>query len=177
MKISQKQADLLAREIIRQLKLKRVERVPDAMKKSLESFIEKRKQLYNKKADVQEEINKHEMSITKITGKVNGLYGGDNLSRMIEKLEEKNIPKFDDIRDEIILKSMFANEDDMNKFVSAIVKKHETFHLTGDILFTRGIGYCYESEEAFAYLNGWLSQEIFTVINTNRPEEQTTTKQ
>ena len=37
---------------------------------------------------------------------------------------------------------------------------HETFHLTGDILFTRGIKYCEESEEAFAYLCGWLHQQF-----------------
>lgn len=37
---------------------------------------------------------------------------------------------------------------------------HEIFHLTGDILFTRGIVYSRESEEAFAYLNGWLFDKI-----------------
>lgn len=41
---------------------------------------------------------------------------------------------------------------------------HEVFHLTGDILFTRGIEYCYQSEEAFAYLHGWLIDKIFKTI-------------
>jgi hypothetical protein len=37
---------------------------------------------------------------------------------------------------------------------------HETFHLVGDIMQTRGIGYCYESEEAYAYLGGWIYEKI-----------------
>ena len=37
---------------------------------------------------------------------------------------------------------------------------HETYHLTGDILFTRGIEYGYGSEEAYAYLHGSIFQEI-----------------
>ncbi len=44
---------------------------------------------------------------------------------------------------------------------------HETTHLTGDILYTRGFGYCYESEEAWAYLNGWLFDKIFHSIFKN----------
>jgi len=37
---------------------------------------------------------------------------------------------------------------------------HETFHLIGDILHTRGIEYTYQSEEAFAYLGGWIWKEL-----------------
>ena len=38
---------------------------------------------------------------------------------------------------------------------------HETFHLVGDILHTRGINYSNDSEEAYAYLGGWIFQEAF----------------
>lgn len=38
---------------------------------------------------------------------------------------------------------------------------HELHHLAHDILFTRGIGYCSASEEAFAYLTGRL-HELYT---------------
>ena len=41
---------------------------------------------------------------------------------------------------------------------------HETFHLVGDILYNRGIKYCMESEEAFAYLGGWIFQEAFKLL-------------
>ena len=43
---------------------------------------------------------------------------------------------------------------------SVYLLSHETYHLTGDILKTRGIGYVEQSEEAFAYLNGRLSEQI-----------------
>ena len=48
--------------------------------------------------------------------------------------------------------------------VTSYLFAHETFHLTGDILYNRGLKYCMESEEAFAYLNGWLSQEAFKLL-------------
>lgn len=41
---------------------------------------------------------------------------------------------------------------------------HETYHLVGDILDNRGIKYCLESEEAFAYLGGWIFQEAFKLL-------------
>ena len=41
---------------------------------------------------------------------------------------------------------------------------HETFHLTGDILCNRGIKYSMDSEEAFAYLGGWIFQEVTRLL-------------
>lgn len=41
---------------------------------------------------------------------------------------------------------------------------HETFHLVGDIMYNRGIKYCMESEEAFAYLGGWIFQEASKLL-------------
>lgn len=37
---------------------------------------------------------------------------------------------------------------------------HETFHLIGDILFTRGVEYNFGSEEAYAYLGSWIFQKL-----------------
>jgi len=74
---------------------------------------------------VVEEINKHEGSLFKITGKINRLYGSDTLQTMIDKVEEKNIPSVSEIEDEILLKSMFKSEEDMETFVNGIVKKYE----------------------------------------------------
>lgn len=42
---------------------------------------------------------------------------------------------------------------------------HETVHLVGDILFTRGMEYKYESEEAYAYLAGNLFEKIYNLLN------------
>jgi len=41
---------------------------------------------------------------------------------------------------------------------------HETYHLVGDILSNRGVVYCLESEEAYAYLGGWIFQEAFKLL-------------
>lgn len=41
---------------------------------------------------------------------------------------------------------------------------HETFHLVGDIMWNRGIKYSMESEEAFAYLGGWIFQEMSRLL-------------
>ena len=51
----------------------------------------------------------------------------------------------------------------MNKVTPSLLF-HETFHLVGDILHTRGIVYCSSSEEAFAYLGGWIFQEVHTLM-------------
>jgi hypothetical protein len=37
---------------------------------------------------------------------------------------------------------------------------HEVFHLVGDILYTRGVEYAEASEEAFAYLGGWIFEKL-----------------
>lgn len=124
MKISQKQAGLLAREIYKQLEAKKAFKVSDTLKAQIQKFCEVRSALWKKKNDAQEEVNRHEMTLRKIIGNVDHVYGSDSLSRIIEKVEQKNIPKIQEIEDEIILKSMFANEDDMQAFVKTIVDKY-----------------------------------------------------
>lgn len=42
---------------------------------------------------------------------------------------------------------------------------HETYHLVGDILFTRGIEYAYGSEECYAYLGGWIFEKFYSSYN------------
>lgn len=41
---------------------------------------------------------------------------------------------------------------------------HEIYHLSGDILYTRGIEYCFQSEEAYAYYGAWIFEKIYTAI-------------
>lgn len=125
MKISQKQANLLAKEIVRQLKAKKVQKVPDHIKSQLESFQRKRKQLIDKKDQVQEEIKTLDLTLVKIIGKGTSISAYHTLSQMIEKLEEKAIPREQEIEDKIILKSMFKSEEDMETFVNSIVKEYE----------------------------------------------------
>lgn len=45
---------------------------------------------------------------------------------------------------------------------------HETLHLVGDILHTRGINYSCDSEEAFAYLGGWIFDKIYKSVRISK---------
>lgn len=128
MKISQKQAYLLAKEVVRQLQQKRVHKVSELTKAKVKEFCDKRMELIRKKSSVQEEINKHEASLGKVLGMSSGAwgrYGDSSQQRIIEQLEKVNIPSVQQIEDEIVLKSMFASEDDMQSFIDKIVKSHE----------------------------------------------------
>lgn len=41
---------------------------------------------------------------------------------------------------------------------------HEIYHLAGDILYTRGVTYCFEAEEAYAYEGAWIFENIYKAI-------------
>jgi hypothetical protein len=125
MKISQKQAFLLAKEIVRQLKEKKAQKCPDHIRKGVEQFVSKRDELTDKKQKAQDEITKHDRTLYTIVGRSTNISAYDNVKSMIEKIEEKSIPSVSSIEDEIVLKSMFQNEEDMETFVSTIVKKYE----------------------------------------------------
>lgn len=124
MKLSSKQANILAQEIVNQLKQKKVQRVPDTIKIQLKRFIEKRDALRSKVIEAEAAVEQHDKILKTITGNATDIQPYNPISRMIEKLEEKQIPKVYEIENEIILKSLFNTEEDMEKFVKAIVDKH-----------------------------------------------------
>lgn len=121
MKVSQKQATLLAKEIFRQLEAKKTGRLSDLTKAKLDEFVSQRETLEAKVNAAKKELEKHENTITKIIGNIRGVYGSDSLAYLIKKTEQANMPSIQAIEDEIILKSMFNNEEDMEKFVKSIV--------------------------------------------------------
>ena len=125
MKVSQKQASLLADEIVRQLKAKKVHRCPEQVRDQLKEFLKKRDELMSLEKQAEENRRKFEGGLYKIVGKGTRIESYWGIEKIIEKLEEKNIPSSREIENEIILKSMFKNEDDMETFVNSIVKKYE----------------------------------------------------
>ena len=48
------------------------------------------------------------------------------------------------------------------------LRQHEIEHLTGDILFVRGFKYSKDSEEAWAYLNGEISQRLEDLMKSDK---------
>ena len=125
MKISQRQASLLAREIVSQLEGKNAFKIGDGQKKQIESFLNKRKALIQKKAEAQDNINRHDGTLVSVVGKGTKINPYDNLQEMVKKMEQKQIPSASEIEDEIILKSMFKSSEDLETFIQSIVKKYE----------------------------------------------------
>lgn len=125
MKISQRQAALLAKKVVAELKAKKSFKVSELIKAKIKNFVETRRELVKAKNDAAEAVNRHDATLQSIIGKVDKLYGYDNQQAIIEKLEKKNIPSEEEICDEIILKAMFTNEEDLDKFISSITKRFE----------------------------------------------------
>lgn len=51
-----------------------------------------------------------------------------------------------------------------DKYDALATISHECFHATYRILHSRGLELCYESEEAFCYLQGHLTREVFKFL-------------
>lgn len=123
MKVSPKQANLLAKEVVKTLIAKKSFKVSDNIVDKLKEHFAKEKELNREKNEINERINKHDAQLYKITGKTSrNVY---NLDGAIKEMERQNLPTVQQVEDEIILRAMFANEDDMQKFLDSIVKKFE----------------------------------------------------
>lgn len=128
MKINQKQANLLAKEIVKRLQAKKVQRLPEIAKARIENFVNNREELKKKEQAASAAREAYEDKFWAITGLKRGETNArpyHTSKQIIEAMEKKQIPSQQEIEDEIILKSMFANPEDMEKFVQSIVSKYE----------------------------------------------------
>lgn len=127
MKISQKQASLLAKEVLKQLQKLKVGEVPEALINQIKKYREKRIQLLAICKEHDENYRVHESAWKKLIGAANEdrIYASDNLDTIIEKLKKKESPRLSEIEDEIILGAMFSSDDDLQSFVNKIVKKFD----------------------------------------------------
>lgn len=123
MKISQKQANLLAKEVAHKLKKNNVGEVPEFMVQKIREFKEKQNQLKSVVDRADQALDRHEAKFNDLVGNIRGLYASDSPARIIQKIKEGDLPNVSEIEDKIILKSMFANDTDMETFIAAIVKK------------------------------------------------------
>lgn len=125
MKLSQKQAELLAKEIHERLLKAGVNEVSPLLKAKIEKFKDDRDRLIDAKSKAEKAIDEHDKKLAAIIGKdnmkrVRCYYDSDNI---IEKLEESNTPTISEITDKIILKAMFTSADEMESFVDELVKQ------------------------------------------------------
>lgn len=122
MKISQKQASLLAQEVVKKLKKASVGELPDELMAKIKTFKSKHSALQNIVEKAESAVEKHEQTFKNIVD-IRGLYATDSLARIIQKVKEGVMPTEKEIEDKIILKSMFATDTDMETFISGIVKE------------------------------------------------------
>lgn len=125
MKISAKQANLLAKEVDKKLRNNSAPfKVSEILRAKLVAYYEKRTELNLKIRKAQDDLNAHDRKIFDITGRVNGIYAGEGMHSIIKKLEADKFPSISTIEDEIILKAMFASDEDLEKFLQKIVDSY-----------------------------------------------------
>lgn len=125
MKLSQRQAELLAAEIRQRIIDSEVTTISPLLRARIEKFKEERDVLIEKKNKAEEAIDAHDKKLTGIVGKDNlkkirKYWDVDNI---IEELEKANIPTIEAIEGRIILKAMFVSAEEMDKFVNDLVKE------------------------------------------------------
>jgi hypothetical protein len=125
MKLSQKQAELLAAEIRQRLMDSEVCTVPALLRAKIEKFKEERDVLIEKKDFAEKAIEAHDKKLWGLVGKENTkkircYWDADNI---IDELEKINIPSKEAIEGRIILKAMFVSAEEMDKFVNDLVKE------------------------------------------------------
>jgi len=125
MKLSQKQASILATEIRQRIIDSDSTTISDTLRSKIEKFKQERDVLIEKKDKAEEAIETHDKKLTAIVGKDNlkkirKYWDVDNI---IEELEKANIPTIEAIENRIILKAMFVSAEEMDKFVNDLVKE------------------------------------------------------
>jgi hypothetical protein len=125
MKISQKQAQLLATQVVEELKKKKTHRVPDQIKSKLREFMTVREDLLNAEKKAEQIRRSHDSKLKEIVGNQVRAEPYWTFSKIVEAIEEKNIPKVSDVQDQIVLQAMFKSDVDMETFIASIVKKFE----------------------------------------------------
>lgn len=125
MKLSQKQAQLLASEIRQRLIDSGVNSISPLLRAKIEKFKEERNALIEKKDQAEEAIDVHDKKLAALvgkdnTGKIRRYWDADNI---IEELEKTNNPSLETIEGRIILKAMFTSAEEMDKFVNDLVKE------------------------------------------------------
>jgi hypothetical protein len=122
MKLSKKQSELLAAEVLKALKRQGVSNVPEITIAKLRQWKEKREELVRAEKEAEEATRKHETTLQAITGKNRNINRYDSVADMVDKMKTASVPSLREIEDKIILKAMFTNEDDLQSFVQTIVK-------------------------------------------------------
>lgn len=124
MKVSQKQASLLAQEILKELKNKKLFVVSDSLRAKVREFVSKREKLTAEKDRAEKQLDAHDESFSKLTGSNRNVRMYWKEKMICEELEKGNVPSLSELEDKIILKAMFSSEDDMKIFIESVIKEY-----------------------------------------------------
>lgn len=130
MKINKQQAELLAKEVIKQLEEKK-KIIPSEERKEIEAFLKKYNSLNNKYKKLNQLLNNLSSEKSQFTKEFFNkkqsnryyLYDNELTVEKIYSLYSNEKLFLSDIRDKILLESMFTEEKDFQKFIDDLVQK------------------------------------------------------
>lgn len=124
MKLSQKQAALLATKVKQRLEKAGVGKISPAKAEEVRKFVANRAHFVNILKRAQDNINEYDKKFVKIVGdKLSHHSRSEDAQMIINRLEKDLLPSLCTIEDEILLNSMFDKSEDLEKFLDSIVKK------------------------------------------------------
>lgn len=124
MKISQKQAGLLATEVLKTLKRENIGEVSPHIVGRLKVFMQKKAELRKIAEAADRAMEDHEREFKLITGNMRNVYSHSSEKQILDQLRESKIPSLSEIEDKIILRAMFTTEESLQDFVNAIAKEY-----------------------------------------------------
>lgn len=125
MKLSVKQANLLATKVREKLQEDSKFIVTPAKRKEIQKWIAEQQKLMKIHNTAEKAKRDHYNTFGKITG-LDSYYKPYEEKLIVAKIAEKAIPSLQMIENEIILSSMFTEDQDLEAFINGIVKKFTT---------------------------------------------------
>ena len=122
MKLSKKQTELLAAEVLKALKRQGVSHIPELTVAKLRQWKEKRDELVKAEKEAETVREKHDATLQAIVGKNKKIRPYHSVTEMVEEMKVVNTPTLEEIEDKIILNAMFTTEEDLQSFVQSITK-------------------------------------------------------
>lgn len=125
MRLSSKQANLLAIEVFKKLtRAATPNEVSDSLKHKLTQFYDHRDELKAAIKEAENDLEKHDRTFADISSKISRQNIREGVKGCIAIMEKPKVPTVKEIEDKIILKGMFANDQDMEAFVNSIIKEY-----------------------------------------------------
>lgn len=121
MKFTTRQANLLANKVAEKLKDSNFS-VSAMKRKEIEKWVATYQRLRQAHEAAEKAQSKHFGTLSDITG-LDKYYGTTTTDNIVKEMQKRAIPSVNIIEDEIVLSSMFAEDQDLDSFIDSIVKK------------------------------------------------------